>query len=128
MVIVLGGIILPCYVCSDQRNSLFTNPLPGGSASTNYIIPFLCRFDPDRFAKGSPHARRGLEFCPFGTPSRRKCPGYQFSYFEVSIFTAILLNRFTLEAVEGQTVEKVHGLVTEPKEEIYMYIRPREDK
>ena len=61
-----------------------------------------------------------------GVPSRRKCPGYQFAYFEVSVLTAILLNRFILEPVEGQKVEKFHGLLTEPNEEIYIYIRPRE--
>ena len=86
----------------------------------------LHRFDPDHFAPGSPHARRGAEFCPFGTNSPRKCPGYQFSYFEVTVFTSILLHRFNLVPVEGQNVEQVHGLVTEPKEEIYLYVRARE--
>ena len=90
-------------------------------------IVLLPRFDPDRFAPGSPHGRRGLEFCPFGVPSRRKCPGYLFSYFEVAIFTAILLQRFTLEPAEGQgEVKMVHGLVPEPKDEIYLYARLRE--
>ena len=89
-------------------------------------FPPLYRFDPDRFAPGGPHARRGAEFCPFGTNSPRKCPGYQFSYFEVTVFTSILLHRFTLVPVEGQHVEQVHGLVTEPKEEIYIYVRARE--
>ena len=52
-----------------------------------------CRWDPDRFAATGPHGKRGNEFCPFGIHSRRKCPGYLFSYFEVAVFVAILLQR-----------------------------------
>ena len=92
----------------------------------NTMSSLLNRFDPDHFAPGNPHARRGPEFCPFGTNSPRKCPGYLFSYFEVTIFASILLHRFTFIPVEGQHVEQVHGLVTEPKEDILLYVRARE--
>ena len=36
-------------------------------------------FDPDRFAPGSIHAKRGLEFRPFGVPNIRRCPANQFT-------------------------------------------------
>ena len=100
---------------------------PATQPSLPPVFPFpLHRFDPHHFAPYGPHARRGPEFCPFGTNNPRKCPGYQFSYFEVAVFTSILLHRFTLVPVEGQHVEQVHGLITEPKEEIYIYVRARE--
>ncbi len=53
-----------------------------------------------------PHGKRGNEFCPFGIHSRRKCPGYLFSYFEVAVFVAILLQRF----VEADNVKCYHGM------------------
>ena len=87
----------------------------------------MSSWDPDRFAANAPHGRRSLEFCPFGVPSRRKCPGYLFSYFEVAVFAAVLLSRFKVRPVEGQKVTQVHGLVTEPREEIHVYITQREE-
>ena len=82
-----------------------------------------CSWNPDRFAA---NGRRGNEFCPFGVHSRRRCPGYLFSYFEVGIFASILLSSFTVVPVVGQTVIQTHGLVTEPKDDIKVYVRSRE--
>ena len=40
------------------------------------VVLSPCRWDPDRFAPNAPHdGYSSLEFCPFGVPSRRKCPG-----------------------------------------------------
>ena len=86
---------------------------------------FLCRFNPDRFAPHTSHARRGLEFCPFGTPSRRKCPGYIFSHFETTVILSILLHRFQVVLVPNQVVERDYGLVTMPKNELYISIKER---
>ena len=92
-----------------------------------HLVPYLInhRWDPDRFGPNAPHGNRSLEFCPFGVPSRRKCPGYLFSYFEVAVFASILLSGFKVTPVEGQKVTQVHGLVTEPKEEIHVYLQRR---
>jgi len=91
------------------------------------VTLFSCyhRFNPDRFAPNGPHARRGLEFCPFGTPSRRKCPGYIFSYFEATIMAGILLRRFQVVPVPNQKVERSHGLLTIPNSEAYITVRER---
>jgi cytochrome P450 len=89
------------------------------------MIKSLCRFNPDRFAVHTDHARRGLEFCPFGTPSRRKCPGYTFSHFETTVILAILLFRFQLVAVPDQVVERDHGLVTMPAKELFVLVKER---
>ena len=120
------------------RHKIFTF-LGTTSGSTSCIPPSLSfyspptftflsphRFDPDHFAPGSPHTRRGAEFCPFGTNNLRKSPGYQFFYFEVTVFTSILPHHFILVPVEGQHVELNYGLVTKPKEEIYFHVRVRE--
>jgi len=57
-----------------------------------------------------------LAFSPFGF-GQRKCPAYQFSYVEVSVFLTILLQQFTIKPVgEAKDVGRVHGLVTTPKE------------
>jgi len=55
-----------------------------------------------------------LAFSPFGF-GRRKCPAYQFSYVEVSVFLTILLQQFTIQSVgEAKDVGRNHGLVTTP--------------
>ena len=93
--------------------------------SDAYLINQSHRWDPDHFAPNAPHASRSLEFCPFGVPSRRKCPGYLFSYFEVAVFASILLSGFKVTPVEGQKVTQVFGLITEPKEEIHVHLQRR---
>ena len=91
------------------------------------VVLSSCRWDPDRFDPNAPHGHRSLEFCPFGVPSRQKCPGYLFGYFEIAIFASILLSRFKIVPVEGQKVTPVHGLVTVPKEEIHVYLKQRKE-
>ena len=65
-----------------------------------------------------------MGFAPFGH-GRRKCPGYVFSYIEVSIFLTILLQQFTFKPIgEVKDVERVHGLVTTPKDPLKYQIHP----
>ncbi|XP_065889636.1 cytochrome P450 20A1-like [Dysidea avara] len=67
-----------------------------------------------------------MAFAPFGH-GRRKCPGYVFSYVEVSVFLTILLQQFTIKPVgEAKDVGRVHGLVTTPKEPLKYHIHPIE--
>ncbi len=85
----------------------------------------LCRFDPDRF---SPQNVKKLKYAfePFGFAGGRKCPGYRFSYVETTIALSFLLRKFRFKLVEGQTVKMEHGLVTKPKEEIYVTTEKRD--
>lgn len=94
-------------------------------ASRLCVLNIFYRFNPDRFAAHTSHAKRGLEFCPFGTPSRRKCPGYVFSHFETTVILSILLQRFRIVPVPDQVVELDHGLVTGPKSELYITVKER---
>ena len=93
---------------------------------TVLAMVFLHRFNPDRFATHTSHARRGLEFCPFGIPSRRKCPAYIFSHFEITIIISILIRRFQLFRFPNQLVELDYGLFsTLPKDELYIFVKER---
>ena len=86
------------------------------------LIYFQSRFDHTQ----CPHlqGKDTIAFAPFGH-GRRKCPGYVFSYIEVSIFLTILLQQFVMKPVgEVKDVEKVHGLVTSPKDPLKFYIHP----
>ena len=67
-----------------------------------------------------------MGFSPFGY-GRRKCPGYVFSYVEVSTFLTILLPQFIITPVgEAKDVEKVYGFVTSPKNTLKYNIHPVE--
>ena len=91
------------------------------------VTLFSCyhRFNPDRFAPNGPHAQRGLEFCPFGIPGRRKCPGSFFTHFETTIMAGILLHRFQVVLLPNQKVEKYYGLATMLKNELYITVKER---
>ena len=67
-----------------------------------------------------------LAFAPFGH-GNRKCPGYLFTYVEVSIFLTILLQRFVIEPVEGEKeMERLHGYMTTiPRKPLKCFIYPQ---
>ena len=75
------------------------------------------KFNPDRFAHGSTHAKRGHEYRPFGVSNIRRCPANQFTYMMVSVYVTIILNCFTLRPVDEKNVEKVYGTATGPKDD-----------
>lgn len=66
-----------------------------------------------------------MAFSPFGI-GRRKCPGYQFSYVEVSVFLAIVMQQYSIVAADGETVcDQEHGLVTAPTRQLMVFVRKR---
>ena len=72
------------------------------------------KFNPDRFAPGSPHAKRGPEFRPFRVPHIRRCPANQFTYLMVSVYVTILLCQFILLTEDGHVPERKHGILLLP--------------
>ena len=66
-----------------------------------------------------------MAFQPFGFAGKRKCPGYRFSYAEAFVFLSVLIRRFKFTLVEGQVVEPAYGLVTSPKDEIWITVSER---
>ena len=86
------------------------------------------QFNPDRFAPGSKHAKRGPEFRPFGVPHIRRCPANQFTYFMVSVYVTILLQRFVLLTANEKVPEKKYGVATSPKDDIHIVVEYRHPK
>ena len=84
------------------------------------------KFNPDRFAPGSPHAKRGPEFRPFRVPHIRRCPANQFMYLMVSVYVTILLRQFILPTEDGHVPERKHGIATSPKDELHIVVEPRQ--
>lgn len=83
-------------------------------------------FDPDRFAPGSKHAKRGHEFRPFGVSLKRRCPANLFVYVMISVFVAILVRHFKFSLTDSQIeVEKKYGVVTGQKGNVYIQVDRR---
>jgi cytochrome P450 family 20 subfamily A len=66
-----------------------------------------------------------MGFQSFGFAGKRVCPGKYLSYAETSVFVAVLCRDLKFNLVEGQVVEKFHGLVTSPKSEIWFTLEKR---
>ncbi|XP_033112330.1 cytochrome P450 20A1-like isoform X2 [Anneissia japonica] len=83
------------------------------------------KFDPDRFSEENSKHRDKLAFSPFGFAGKRMCPGYRFSYVELTVFLSQLIRKFKFNLVEGLVIEPVHGLVTTPSDEIWVTVEKR---
>ena len=75
------------------------------------------KFNPDRFAPGSKHAKRGIEYRPFSVSNLRRCPANQFTYAMVSVFLTVILHCCKLQEASKQNFGKVYGIATSPKED-----------
>jgi len=98
----------------------------GVAMNNNAIWECPGRFNPDRFAPGSKHAKRGLEYRPFGVGNIRRCPANQFTYLMISVFMTIVLHQFTLQTMGKQDIEKVYGIATSPKNELLIQAELRQ--
>ena len=93
------------------------------SFSLSFLL--LSRFDPERYNPEKMKHKLPLTFEPFGF-GKRRCPGYRFSYVEVTVMLSILMRRFKFHLVEDIDVGYVHGLVTQPDRDIFITISKRE--
>jgi cytochrome P450 family 20 subfamily A len=90
------------------------------------IWPNPHEFNPDRFDQENKKKIPTLAFSPFGFAGQRICPGYRFAQYEASLFTAGIVRAFKVTLVDPtSTVVPVHGLVTAPKDEIFVQFNPR---
>ena len=84
------------------------------------------KFDPERFSPSNRKKISTFGFEPFGFAGKRKCLGYRFSLVEVTILLANIIRKLEVSLVPGQEIVPVHGLVTAPKEEIWVMFKKRE--
>jgi cytochrome P450 family 20 subfamily A len=83
-------------------------------------------FNPDRFDQENKKNLPTLAFSPFGFAGKRICPGYRFAQYEASLFIAGIVRAFKVTLVDPTTsVIPIHGLVTAPKDEIYVQFTQR---
>ena len=82
-------------------------------------------FNPDHFSLENSKTRPKYAFQPFGFAGNRRCPGFQYAYAEATVILSTLIRRFRISLVPGQTVEPAYGLVTSPKEEIWIRAQQR---
>ena len=90
-----------------------------------HVFILYVRFDPEHFNEDKIKSRHPLAFQPFGFAGKRKCPGYRFAYYEAYVFLSAIYRNFEIELVEDQKVEMIHGLVTMPKEEIWIKVQSK---
>lgn len=83
------------------------------------------RFNPDRFSAEGSKGRPTIAFSPFGFAGRRQCPGYRFAYMEASVLLVTALQKVKFLLVPGQDVHMKHGLVTHPRDEIWVKVIKR---
>jgi cytochrome P450 len=98
--------------------------LPRGSIArvVSYVVhhderwfPDPDAFDPDRFAAGREEQIPACAYLPFGA-GPRMCIGYSFAMTEMTLLTAMLLQRFTLAPAAGQEA---------PELDVKMSLRPK---
>ena len=83
------------------------------------------RFDPERFSKENKATRSKFSFPAFGFAGNRVCPAEEYTYANATVALVTLLRKFKVHVIEGQTLESAYGLVTHPKEEIWVNLSGR---
>ncbi|XP_014669853.1 PREDICTED: cytochrome P450 20A1-like [Priapulus caudatus] len=113
----LGGHIVP-------KNTPVIQAL-GVVMHDEKIWPEPNKFDPERFSSENSKGRSSYAFQPYGFAGKRICPGYRLANAEIGVALSELCRRFKFHLVAGQVVQPVHGLVTRPKDEVWITISKR---
>ncbi|CAF3177688.1 unnamed protein product [Rotaria socialis] len=83
-------------------------------------------FNPDRFDQMNRRTLPTLAFSPFGFAGKRICPGYRFAQYEAGLIVASVIHRYKVTLTDAKSsVIPIHGLVTAPKDEIFVQFNPR---
>lgn len=130
------GVVAPYAArVMDEDSTLGGHIIPKGTPVIHALGVMLMddkhwpdpdRFDPERFSPEGSRGRPTIAFSPYGFAGKRQCPGYRFAYVESSIMLAMIVQRFKVSLVPGQTVVREHGLVTHPKEEVWIRVAKRQ--
>jgi cytochrome P450 len=82
------------------------------------------RFDPDRFAPGRGEGRHRFMFFPFGA-GPRQCAGISFAMLEAPLVIAMLLGRFHIDLVPGQTIRPLPRVALRANGPVWVTLRDR---
>jgi cytochrome P450 len=83
------------------------------------------RFEPSRFEPSASEGRRRFAYFPFGG-GPRVCIGNHFAMMEAVILLALVLARFRVELVPGQTLDFAPSVTLQPKAPgVRVVLRPR---
>jgi cytochrome P450 len=81
-------------------------------------------FDPDRFAPGWKAEHHSFAFSPFSA-GPRKCAGDEFAMLEGALAIALLLQRYQINLVPGQTFVGKLGATMHPRDGVKATLRRR---
>jgi cytochrome P450 len=115
------GCILPAGV--------FTLIFTYGVHRDPEMFPDPDRFDPERFTPENTLGRHPYSYIPFGA-GRRLCVGYKYALSEAKTILSTLLRRYHVLETKGAVSaieDKLQlGIITVPKEGVYIKLLPRE--
>ena len=85
------------------------------------------QYDPDRFSTTREGGTRDRKFRPFGVSCTRRCPANLFVYQIVSVFLALLIQRYILLPVEiDKEVKSKARLTASPANKVYIMMKERQ--
>jgi cytochrome P450 len=90
------------------------------------LWPEPTRFDPDRFAPGRAEGRHRFAYLPFGA-GPHLCVGNGFAMLEVPLVLALLLRRFRLRLVPGQTIRPLARISVQPDRPVRVTLEVRDE-
>jgi len=91
---------------------------------TKYWGPDPDKFNPERFSAENAKNIVPYTYLPFGL-GPHICPGQKFALTEAKIILAKILQKYTLQLVEGEKPEPVILILTRPKTDFKMRLIPR---
>ena len=84
------------------------------------------KFNPKRFNDENKKKLPPLAFVPFGFAGKRSCYAAQYARYETSLFLSGIIRAFEVTLVDStSTVILVYGVVTIPKDEIFVRFNRR---
>ncbi|MCA9716669.1 MAG: cytochrome P450 [Myxococcales bacterium] len=119
-----------CALGDDQLGEydIPKGTIVGVCAWTLHRLPTLWdnpeAFDPERFAPARAAARHRYAYVPFAA-GPRTCIGNAFAMMEATLLLAVLLQRYRLELVPGQTITPDPGITLRPRGAVRMRLLRR---